>query len=1246
MFRSMATKVWRFTVKHKYPIALVVINLIVFHEWFFRFSYLTWGDWQQPYTIVSKELFTLPYIWSNFRGSLGGLNAFPSFYPLYFLQGLLANMGIGYAVIERLLYMWPLVIVSSLGSYYLFKEVTKSELAAFVGSIAYNFNTYVLITRCHHLYILGAYSFAPLVLLYFIRTLKEKRYYLAAMTGLFCCIAGFYELRVFGIIAFVMVLYAVYHTLFIEKPTIRLALRNALLTSIPLALVILTNLYWLFGYLKSGGLSASPVFTSSIRTVTPLSFTHALALHHPFWTGAEIGGGPPHVPWFFYIVPVLVLLGLVLGWRNRNAWFFGLIALIGVMLTKFLSGPFPGLYTWLFKHLPGFKMFSEPSKFYLLVCLGYSALIAILVERLGAVFNRANWAKVVKYSVAALILVLFLFNAVPVFNGSIDALFTPGKVLGDVRLFNEFITEQENYFRVLWVPEASRWATETTRHPIINFSYAVTGSGFGGLTIKSGWSEFIHAEAVIPSVAWRDLMKTLAYKEYFSELLSNASIKYVVVPINDIESGDNFDVVYGVGMDIFVQALDKVECLKRIDIGTKELAVYEFKDFRPYVDSEETVFRLDTLSELDYKYGFTKDVLGKRFSFVAAEGAPGGSLTDLHNLFEPSERARVTVSGDAVRQEVGVGPGAGQNTAFENRDRQTIFYEVTGGRLVISASSIDNLFLNGATLHFPTGTPGKQIASAPLDPGRDYYLSVGGSIVPVVPGPPRAAGVLAPGQELSILSSARGSLVSNGSFEKGLWHKDVQDFNNYDKRPVLAMRITEGEEGEGSKAVELEAGRHIAATVQTGIPVNPGASYLLSIDYESPTVGSGGYVVALNPGGTEIKQTLPVEDEKWHTYQTIFKAPEGTSAVNLALLCGPKDDGKKGVMRYDNVGLYEASPVASHRVEGDGFEQASAPVRSGENAFEFREPGYTFSSIVSNGSFEKGLWHKDVQDFNNYDKRPVLAMRITEGEEGEGSKAVELEAGRHIAATVQTGLPVNPGASYLFSIDYESPTVGSGGYVVSFDQGGTQIKQTLPVEDEKWHTYQTIFKAPEGTSAVNLALLCSPKDDGKKGVMRYDNVGLYEVPDFINWYYLVSEPGETLKSPGSIEFKDMSPTKKTVHVSSARTPFFLSMSESYHPGWKMTVSSKGKGSLAIPESQHYKLDDVSNAWFVDLTELKGKGLARRNPDGTYDLDATIEFSPQGYCYAGFVISLIVFLALVAYLLVDWRRRRRRAEHEG
>jgi hypothetical protein len=1223
-------RVWRFIVKHKYPLALLVIDLIVFHEWFFSFSNLTWGDW---WFFSSKGLLTIPYMWD--AGTLFGLPLAPSFYPISALGGLLANMGFGFPVIERVLYMWPAVIVGSLGSYYLCRRITKSELAAFVGSIVYVFNTYALrLASIGHFRIFAAFSFAPLILLFFMKALNEKKYHYAILTGLLSCIASFYDPRVCAIIAIVMVLYAVYHTLFMEKMTAGLALKNARLTLVPMALVLLTNMYWLLGYWMGGGFSSSPAFTRALAGPGLRDFRHAVALYDGEWISS------PSVSWFFYLIPVLALLGLVLGRKNRNVVFFGVVALIGILLAKQAGQPFPGLYSWMFNHVPGFKMFREASKFYLLICFGYSVLIAYLAKWLGDRLTRRTWDKAAKYAVVALVLFLFLFNAVSIVTGNCR-LCIPRKMPDDYRILNEFVSEQNSYFRTLGVPMSSRWVDQTQKNPMIDCHDFMYPTDEIYLSTDTSWARFIGTIKVTAANPLPEIYTGFIGKPYFGELLADGAFKYVIVPVRDIKNDDDFFGYWGINRDAMINALDKAECLKRIDIGTKELAVYEYKGFRPYMYSEDTVFSLDTLSGLDEKYRFAANVLNDRSAFVEGKDASSAGLTMLNNLFEPSEQAEVSVSGAAITDEVDVGPGARNNNVFENTNRRAVSYEAGGGRLQVFSSSIDNLFLNGAPLHFPAGVSGEPVATTAMDPQRDYYLSLGGSMVPVVTGPPRAAGVLAPGQELSLLSSPMGSLVPNGSFEQGPWNEKVLDFNNYDKNPILGMRIAEGR-SEGTKAIQLEAARHIAATAQNGIPVNPGSSYLFSIDYQSPNGGNGEYVVSFNPGGTQTKETLTMSDTKWHTTSTLIRPPEGTTSLNLALLCSPKAEGQKSIVRYDNVKLEEMSVVASYRATGgEGFDSVSAPLKPGKNNLEFRDSSYTFSNLIQNGSFEQGPWNEKVQDFHNYDKNPILGMRIAEGR-SEGTKAIQLEAARHIAATSMGGIPVNPGSSYLISIDYQSPNGGNGEYEVSFNPGGTQTKETLTMSDTKWHTTSTLIRPPEGTTSLNLALLCSPKAEGQKSIVRYDNVRLTETPDFLDYYYLVSAPGKPLKSPGKIEFESVNPTKKVVRVKSASTPFFLSMSESYHTGWRATVASKGKGSYLIPESDHLKLDEVSNAWFVDLLELQKRGLARGNADGTYDLDLVIEFTPQRYTNIGFVISLIALLAAIAYLVLDWRKRRAQA----
>jgi hypothetical protein len=74
-------------------------------------------------------------------------------------------------------------------------------------------------------------------------------------------------------------------------------------------------------------------------------------------------------------------------------------------------------------------------------------------------------------------------------------------------------------------------------------------------------------------------------------LFDNSSIKYVIVPIQDIANDDDFFVSYGGKndpniRDWYIAEMDRVSWLKKIDIGTQELAVYENENYKPHIYSD------------------------------------------------------------------------------------------------------------------------------------------------------------------------------------------------------------------------------------------------------------------------------------------------------------------------------------------------------------------------------------------------------------------------------------------------------------------------------------------------------------------------------------------------------------------------------------------------------------------------------------------------------------------------------------
>jgi hypothetical protein len=152
-------------------------------------------------------------------------------------------------------------------------------------------------------------------------------------------------------------------------------------------------------------------------------------------------------------------------------------------------------------------------------------------------------------------------------------------------------------------------------------------------------------------------------------------------------------------------------------------------------------------------------------------------------------------------------------------------------------------------------------------------------------------------------------------------------------------------------------------------------------------------------------------------------------------------------------------------------------------------------------------------------------------------------------------------------------------------------------------------------------------------------------------YYLVSEPEVQLVEPRAVTFDLVNPTKKRVHVQGATTPFYLAMSESFHPQWQLQSNNKKVNGVfnswvpwvrpdKVGEQFHYKLNDFLNGWYVDPQALcqGGNTACTRNADGSYDLELTLEFFPQRWFYLGLLISTTTLLSCLGYLLYLWKGR--------
>jgi hypothetical protein len=188
---------------------------------------------------------------------------------------------------------------------------------------------------------------------------------------------------------------------------------------------------------------------------------------------------------------------------------------------------------------------------------------------------------------------------------------------------------------------------------------------------------------------------------------------------------------------------------------------------------------------------------------------------------------------------------------------------------------------------------------------------------------------------------------------------------------------------------------------------------------------------------------------------------------------------------------------------------------------------------------------------------------------------------------------------------------------------------------------------------MTLVVYADANDNRHAVINRYDNFTFMQIPDLKQQYYQVGSQTSQLRAPGAVTYHNLHPTQKTVHINAATTAFYLTMSESYNPLWRVELAdAKVQGWRrflpwntvnSVPATAHVKLNDFENSWYVDVAQLCAQPHSCiRNPDGSYDLDLIIEFTPQRWFYVGLSISALTTLACLAYLGWAWRRRRRAA----
>ncbi|MBI4009521.1 hypothetical protein HY357_04755 [Candidatus Roizmanbacteria bacterium] len=315
-------------------------------------------------------------------------------------------------------------------------------------------------------------------------------------------------------------------------------------------------------------LADNALFNRSLFGAWYITLSKTMTIFHFGWTGGVI------VPWKiqpllvrFFFIPILALLGFIVGKKDKRLPFFALLGVLGIFLAKQNTPPFPDIYQWLFDHVPGFNAFRESGKFLLYVAISYSVLIGAFIswfwDKSELKINRS-----LKILTVFLIAFLIIWNSKPIITGELGALFVQRKIPNDYLILNEYLTAQKEYFRTFWTPDYSRWGHYLSIHPRTSVLY---------LNLFE-WLDFAKKGNPIGSI-------------YFNQLLDLSSIRYVIVPIQDKSNDDDFFPQTNKRIN-FISELERLPYLKKINVGFKELVMFENFNYRPHIYSTQKKERI------------------------------------------------------------------------------------------------------------------------------------------------------------------------------------------------------------------------------------------------------------------------------------------------------------------------------------------------------------------------------------------------------------------------------------------------------------------------------------------------------------------------------------------------------------------------------------------------------------------------------------------------------------------------------
>jgi hypothetical protein len=428
--------------------SLTVFFIILVIYWIGLFPFFKAAH-DLPYSSLSFVLSQLemPTAW-NSAGGVFGQNQLATLWswPNNMIYSLGAWSGMSFGWLISLIGIFPVLLVGYWGMYLYSGGYIKSLTARSFAGLFFLANSYiVLVIDGGQLLWAMSYALIPWCLYFLEQYLQKKKFFFGVILSL--VFLSFSDLRAVFLLVIIFTIQLTVQILFIRDITWSFLKNLFYVSFFGSGFLCLIHAYWLIPLIFSSSsvLPSNLVISSQSDFLSFISLGHALVLQQPHWYKNIFGQLQlVRIEFLFSLVLLVPLFS-----KSKLTLRLLILLLVGVFLVKGNQPPFGGIYSVLVDHIPGFFLFRDSSKFFVIIALVYSVLCGLLVE----IFEKWR-VRNKRYSyLAIMILTGWILGILwPVYTGQMTGLLGFLKQKTEYAYLEKLLSRDQTEGRVLWIP--------------------------------------------------------------------------------------------------------------------------------------------------------------------------------------------------------------------------------------------------------------------------------------------------------------------------------------------------------------------------------------------------------------------------------------------------------------------------------------------------------------------------------------------------------------------------------------------------------------------------------------------------------------------------------------------------------------------------------------------------------------------------------------------------------------------------